>query len=369
MPARDLHSVPFDAGTIAKLEMFQDYTETWLPVFIMLGNQELHIFDFFAGSGYDSAEVPGSPIRILESILKFKGDLFSRKAKVVVHLNEFEPGKKRQAKYNKLVQSCDAFKEREPGVFHRVHINYYNKSFDTLFFELLPFIRDYPSLVFLDQNGIKFLSAKYLLELERMSQTDFLYFVSSSYFWRFGGRSEFRGHVDIDMDWVKAQGYVNVHRSITQQLRQKLPADTKLRLFPFSFVKEPNIYGIIFGASHLLAFDKFLSISWKKNKDNGDANRDIDGDSAKQLSLFEDVGVSKIERFKAEVKRKLLDGEITTNAELLYFCYSAGHIPAHAADVAKELKRSKLLEYEGKSPLVTYDNISEKRIIEYRITS
>src|SRR5690606_2222409 len=71
----------------------------------------------------------------------------------------------------------------------------------------------------LDQNGIKFLSEKYFLELEKMSRTDFLYFVSASYFWRFGDKKEFKNHLDIDMQQAKKNPYQFIHRSIIKQLK------------------------------------------------------------------------------------------------------------------------------------------------------
>jgi hypothetical protein len=65
MGAKNLHSEPFDKGTITKLEIFEDYAQAWIPTFVMSGVPEIHIFDFFSGPGYDSEHIPGSPIRIL----------------------------------------------------------------------------------------------------------------------------------------------------------------------------------------------------------------------------------------------------------------------------------------------------------------
>ena len=65
MPGKNIHKEPFDEGTITKLEIFQRYAREWLPVFVMDKRKKVNIFDFFAGTGYDGAGVPGSPIRIL----------------------------------------------------------------------------------------------------------------------------------------------------------------------------------------------------------------------------------------------------------------------------------------------------------------
>ncbi len=46
MASKDLHSRPFDPGAIAKLEVFQDYAEAWLPTFVMKQRTKICIFDF-----------------------------------------------------------------------------------------------------------------------------------------------------------------------------------------------------------------------------------------------------------------------------------------------------------------------------------
>ncbi|HSZ25628.1 MAG TPA: three-Cys-motif partner protein TcmP, partial [Cytophagaceae bacterium] len=244
-----------------------------------------------------------------------------------------------------------------------------NEDFETLFPKLLSTIRGFPSLVYLDQNGIKFLSDKYLLELENTTQTDFIYFVSASYFWRFGDKKEFKMHLDIDMADAKKDPYRLIHRNIIEQLRKKLPPQTNLKLYPFSLKKGANIYGIIFGASHARAVDKFLSLVWNRNKDNGQANFDIDEDSKKiQPDLFEGIKMKKIDSFKSLLRSEVLSKRLTTNAEVLNFTYREGHIPRHAADTLKQMKSDRLIDYEGSSPMITYENVYKlKRIIQYKI--
>ncbi|MCW8818087.1 MAG: hypothetical protein OQK52_09470, partial [Ignavibacteriaceae bacterium] len=71
MAVKDIFDKPFDEGTIAKLEIFQKYFESWLPTFIMGKiSRPIQVFDLFAGSGYDKHGVSGSPIRIIEVVNK-----------------------------------------------------------------------------------------------------------------------------------------------------------------------------------------------------------------------------------------------------------------------------------------------------------
>jgi three-Cys-motif partner protein len=76
MVERDFHSKPFDQATVTKLDIFEKYLESWLPVFIHSPFvKTINICDFFAGTGCDSKGIPGSPLRSLNIINKFRGQI------------------------------------------------------------------------------------------------------------------------------------------------------------------------------------------------------------------------------------------------------------------------------------------------------
>ncbi|HVT84279.1 MAG TPA: three-Cys-motif partner protein TcmP [Chitinophagaceae bacterium] len=367
MAYKDLHEEPFDETTIAKLEIFEDYAQAWIPTFVMSNAASISIFDFFAGTGYDKKGTEGSPIRILNKIKEQLSNIFQRRVEINVHFNEWNPQKKNRYKFEILKEACNDYLDKNQDVKRAIKLNLYNEDFEILFPKLLPEIKQNPSLVYLDQNGIKFLSDKYFLELENTRQTDFLYFLSASYFWRFGKSEEFKVHLDIDMDAAKRDPYKFIHRNIIDQIRKRLPQKTELKLYPYTLKKGANIHGIIFGASHPRAVDKFLAIAWKRNEVNGEANFDIDDDKGKlQMSMFEGKRLTKIEKFKQNAKEKLLSGEIDNNFGMLNYAYQEGHIGSHAADCLKEMKRNREIDYTGNSPLVTYENVYKlKRLIHY----
>ena len=134
MTHRDLHSRTFDEATITKLEIFENYAKEWIPTFVMSRFvKEIWIFDFFAGTGYDLNGIAGSPIRILQQI----------------------------------EESCKQFLLDNPELERAgLKIDYSNADFAEIFPKAIKTIRKYPSLVYLDQNGMKFLSDKYFLETE-----------------------------------------------------------------------------------------------------------------------------------------------------------------------------------------------------------
>ena len=142
-----------------------------------------------------------------------------------------------------------------------------------------------------------------------------------------------------------------------------------MKLYPFSIKKGSNVYGIIFGASHPLAVDKFLNVAWKKNTINGEANFDIDEDMTKsQLLIFEDKKPTKIEAFAALLREKVLNQELQTNEDVYLFTLDQGHIPAHASDVLKQMKKEGLIDYAEKSPLVNYEQVyKNNRIISFQV--
>ncbi len=370
MPYKDLHSEPFNETTITKLEIFEDYAEAWIPTFVMQKDiDEIHVFDFFAGPGYDQNEVPGSPIRLLKKIESYLGLFMSQKTKIVLHLNEFEPGKARQEKFELLKQNVEEFLVDHPKLKYYVSVEYYNEDAETLFFTLLPKIRSFPSLVYLDQNGVKFISKQFIQELEKLKTVDFIYFVSSSYFWRLGGTEEFKRVLDFDMDELKKGAYRNIHRTVIDALKKELPDRTTLKLFPFSLKKGPNIYGIIFGAKHFRAVDKFLDIAWKRNETNGEADFDIDQDKSKvQIDLFGGRKLTKVETFKTELQELILSGELKNNSDVLVHVYESGHYHKHATEVLKALKKEGKIDYDGKTPGINYDNVFKKKnIVSYKI--
>lgn len=369
MAYKDLHDEPFDESTIAKLEIFEKYAEAWIPTWVMLGVKKICIFDFFSGTGYDVNSVPGSPIRLLEKIKNQIYNINQKKVVVDIYFNEWQPNKKEQKKFGLLKSACLSYLNENENLKEAINVKFFNEDVETLFPKLILEIRKHPSLVYLDQNGIKFLAEKYLLELERSDRTDFLYFVSASYIWRFGESKEFKNYVRLDMNSAKREPYKTIHRSLIEQLRQRLPSDTKLKLYPFSLRKGSNVYGIIFGASHLRAVDKFLAIAWKKNAINGEANFDIDDDRGKaQGDLFLEKKLTKPEKFKINLEKLILQGNIRTNADALNYAYSEGHIGSHAAEVLKQLKKEGRVHFDNISPLITYEKVyKEKIILNYHI--
>lgn len=364
MPVKDLHEKPFDEGTIVKLELFEAYAKEWLPTFIMSRYKEVWIFDFFAGTGYDLVGTAGSSIRLLRQIKNQIGNIFQQKIKINVCFNEYEKNK-----YDELVGSCNRYLNDNKDVQRAIKVVYRNSDFKEIFPKCIDTIKQYPSLVFLDQNGIKFIAEEYISVLGKTDTTDFLYYISSSYFWRFGNTKAFKDLLGFDMETVKKNPYKYIHVSILEQLRERIPIASGLVLYPFTIKKQGGVYGVIFGAKHPRAVDKFLKTAWEMNEVNGSANFDIDEDATKnQLDIFEGKKLTKIELFCTNLRIKVINKELTTNKEILDFAFKEGHISKHANDEIKKMKVEGIVEYKGSSPLINYEQVyKNKRIITFKI--
>jgi len=128
MSGKNLHNKRFDEATLVKLGVFEEYTEEWLPVFITSGFGPVQIFDFFAGTGYDKNGTAGSPIRILNKIKKQVPQIVKNRAKIEVHFNEFEPGKRDQRKFEMLAEAVGEYLAANKDVSDATTVSLHNKD-------------------------------------------------------------------------------------------------------------------------------------------------------------------------------------------------------------------------------------------------
>ncbi|MCY7421015.1 MAG: three-Cys-motif partner protein TcmP, partial [Chitinophagaceae bacterium] len=141
MAYKDLHESPFDETTIAKLEIFEDYAQAWIPTFVMSGVDTICIYDFFAGTGYDKNGIEGSPIRLLKKIKEQVGNIFQKKVRVKVYLNEWEQSKRDQPKFQLLQNACNEYLAKNDDVKRAIELNIFNEDFEKLFVKVLPTIK------------------------------------------------------------------------------------------------------------------------------------------------------------------------------------------------------------------------------------
>ena len=334
---KDIHNKPFDEGTKAKLSIFQDYLREWLPVFIKKREvywKTINIYDFFAGPGCDQLGVKGTPLLIIDELENHLNAIVEKKLTVNLYFNEFS-----ESKCNELKQKIADLKlEDKP----------YNIEIECLDFKVA-FKKNginmakngVTNLVFLDQNGVKHISEdifKYLINIKR---TDFLFFISSSTIKRFCEHPNIVQHISLSRKEVENKPYTQIHRLVLNYYKSLVPVNKEFYLAPFSLKKGINVYGLIFGSSHVLGIEKFLTTCWKKDPKRGEANFDIDNDNIHdgQLDIFTGKlqQAKKTEVFEKELAEKIMDLTLKTDKDIYLYAITNGFLPGHARMVIKSL--------------------------------
>ena len=340
MPAKNLFDKPFDEGTKIKLEIFREYFEEWLPVFVSRKEpiwKTIQIFDFFAGKGKDINGESGSPLIAVAVINTLRQYIIQNKIKVILHLNELN-----RDSYNSLIENI-------PVPANNFEIKTYNKEFQVVFNDLYDSMKTSANFLFLDQNGIKEITNDIFQKITYLKQTDFLFFISSSYFKRFAATDEFRKYFPFDPKEVTTTDYYHIHRKVLNHYKSLIPINKEYFLAPFSIKKGANIYGLVFGTNHTLGIEKFLSVAWKKDKLRGEANYDIDNEKIdfKTPSLFEEFNKpNKRQVFEKSLRENILNGTLKTRYSVYLFALNEGFLLKDVNVVLRKLKLEKKIDFD-----------------------
>ncbi len=333
---------PYPESTLTKLQIFELYVKSWLPVFLAKETsrfRELHIFDFFAGSGTDSNGVFGSPLRILQQLRAYE-DLPGWGTRGV-HCHFFD---KIAWKIKKLDVNVKQNDLEIPGVTLDIR----RILFTSAFKESRPVLanKNAAKLVFIDQYGVGQVTDDVFENLIRYPTCDFLFFISSSTL------NRFRGHRAIQQRIPPLADYYHVHRAVYEHFRS-LCHDANYFLSPFSLKNGPNIYGIIFGSGHPLGMDKFLQIVWKKDAIAGEANFDIDRENIDPgaPTLFREMSqANKVNAFEQDLELRLRNGQMSNELDVIRLCFEHGVTRQHAKPVLMKLKEEHIIDLMFRVP-------------------
>lgn len=341
MPTKSIFSEPFDDGTLFKLKIFNDYFKEWLPVFVSPQKPrytKIQIFDLFAGMGKDENNTSGSPLLILNELNKWKTLIQEHKLDVTVVLNEYE-----KKYFLPLKENVKDIYDEKVYKFRCI-----NDDFKIVFDEYYPSMQESVNFLFLDQNGIKQITESIFKSIIQLKQTDFLFFISSSFIKRFAEVENFQKYLKITKQDLDSKSYYHIHRIILEYYRSLIPADVRYYLAPFSIKKPAGIYGLIFGSNHIYGLEKFLRVCWKHDKLTGEANFDIDNEKIdlQKPTLFVEFNVpKKIQLFEKELGNKILSGELATDLMVYTFTLEQGFLPRHANEILSRLLGTKKIEF------------------------
>jgi three-Cys-motif partner protein len=332
MPKKEIDDKPFSESTLTKLDLFQRYAGEWLPVF--LGDRiiypEINVCDFFSGSGTDSNGIWGSALRLLAVIREFRGLIANKPVKVRIFLSD-----KSKAKIALLKERIEAEKfDHLP-----VEINVEALSFEERFQQIHSRLAspNAANLLIVDQYGVKHLDGTFDA-IVQCPTTDFLAFVSSSWFQRFHSLPEVAKYL-VDH---RPESYHLAHRVALDAYRKRLPQARKYYLGEFSLKSGSNIYGVVFGSAHPLGMAKFLKSAWQLDGTNGSANFDVEREgifgNPNQQFLFGGTP-KKIEVFEEDLERAIRSKACRHEMDVLDLCFLHGVTPQHATPTLKKLKK------------------------------
>jgi len=362
MPSKDIHKEPFSEETITKLDIFENYLKEWLPVAIQSHYiDSVYICDFFAGSGKDKKGSEGSPLRIMRVINKFTDSILKKNLSINIFFNE-----KNKSKYKELNNYIEVAKNSLNHLSNNLNVTLFNEDFKQLFDAKKALLKNNFNLLFLDQSGIKQITQEVFLDLTHFSKTDFMFFISSSFFKRFATDISFNKYFpDIDHHEVIRSKQTEIHRIIYQYYKNKLPQNSLTKLYPFTIKKGRNIYGLIFGTNHPLGVDKFLKIAWETNALNGEANFDINEDwQTSQEVLFGKKMMSKKEKFQVDLEHHILSMDTISNKEIYDFTLENGHIINNALPVLKKMQKDNKISYSGHHN-ISYNKCYKEKELKY----
>lgn len=345
MGKHSFHKVPYDAGTLTKLDIFEAYAEAWIPVFTSQPDPpfpEIHIFDFFSGPGTDSLSNLGSPLRILRQLKNYQqsGKLHGwDKVNIHVHFSDAHQGK-----CDELAALIASPIWQIPGVTCRVQ--------PFLFADALAHhdavLRNprAAKLLLIDQFGVNAVTDDVFRQLISLPKTDFIFFLSSSTLHRF------RQHPSIKVKIDHPEDSYDVHRCAFDHFKQLTGPDYFLGRFSIK-KRAGNIYGLIFGSAHPRGIHKFLDVAWSNDAITGEANFDIDRENTSIEAPFLDFAElrpKKIQGFEGDLENAIRAGFIHDESDLIRLAIESGMSPRHCAPVLKKLKEERVIACDFRSP-------------------
>lgn len=355
------HSMDFDEATLLKLRIFEGYAQDWIDT---LANPksawgEIHIYDFFAGSGRDAAGNEGTPVLLFRALR----EALSRDGweKVQAHLHLFDAKASKVEQLKRHIEGVAA----EEGFTRLPRLDIRPIAFDDAFREALPTLCNYavPCLALIDQFGVKHVDEERFRQLMQTKRTDFIFFLSSETL------SRFRTVDCIRVKLPENSGGAQVHRATCEVYRSWVPPNSGWHLAPFSLKKKNgNIYGLVFGAAHPRAVELFLGRAWEVDEAYGEANFDIDGEGfglAQQTLSFLPNKPTKVLLFERELEQRFRDRALKDELDVLELCFQHGVAPKKCETVIRNLRKEGVLAMRWRLPTAKGMGGSRGRPVKY----
>ncbi|MFA6713928.1 MAG: three-Cys-motif partner protein TcmP [Victivallales bacterium] len=370
--AKDINNTAFDDATKLKLDIFGECFEEWLPVF---NNdpytKKIYVFDFFAGNGKDLGGNSGSPLVLLD---KARGQecQYCKKSKKEIKFifNEGIKRKSTELKRNieNYLQSC----EKNNGCPYCIYqYSVENHDFQNIYSDskIIDILnnKDFGKFILLDQYGFKEIDEDIFKQLITFPKTDFIFFISSSFIYRFKEHPNTTRYINTSKISFENIKPTEIHRAIANYFRDLIPKEKEYYLHHFSIRKEANkgnYYGLIFGSNHTLGMEKFLKVCWKHDAFSGEANYNIDNNFEEGSLFYNPENTIKKESIKEKLEELILSGTIKNNVRGFKYVMNEGCEPTLFTEIVKKLEKENKIIREGN---LNYNSTRIHRVEEYQI--
>lgn len=363
--AKQFHKEAFDQATKTKLEIFDEYFNACIPVFIhQKYSQEIFVYDLFAGKGMDENGEYGTSLNILKGLSKHCKSIVDNGKKLYVVLNDKDMSADLDKNVSAFIDSCRNDCSLVSCYFEKgKNLIIKGENFKTYFNDVI-----YPKLqkrgkamklIFLDPFNFV-LDEVLFKQLTSLQRTDFICFMPSSILRRFSNEPAFKNFVDSHHIKFDDTRYVECHRTIADCFRSLAPKGYYIGHFSIEKPQRKglgkNYYGLIFGSNHSFGSEKFQKVCWDIDKITGEANYNIDRELiyGGGMALFPSDSIPlKIQKFRNSLKEQILKGTISSDIDAYKYALQQCCLPKHGADVLKEMMGQKQI----KTFKVTYSNI------------
>jgi len=348
MPPKDFHQ-KFDKSTQTKLHIFNEYFKESFPVFLYTPYwEEILIFDFFAGKGYDETGEKSTSLNILEQVKPYCNDLISKNKKLHIFLNDKDCKAELEQNVMEYLVNCKKDCKNECVIERGLHIT--ANDFATYFDEIYEKLKRKPKaakLIFLDPFNFILDQVKFA-KLISLKATDFICFLPSSYLYRFREYKGFNAFIntkELPFDNTPA---AHSHRVIADYFASLIPESKEYYIGCFSIKKGSNYYGLIFGSNHTLGAEKFQRVCWDLDNLTGEADYDIDREISYNKTtgfLFEELKISKkVQDFKHVLVEKIYCQDVETDIDAYKFALRNRCLVKHASEVLRDLSETKKID-------------------------
>lgn len=350
MARKNFHNTKFDKGTQSKLEVFKEYFKESFPVFLhSKAFDEIYIYDFFAGQGFNDQGEQGTAINILDEIKPYCDQIRKSGKKVFIILNDKDESEVLKKNVLEFMRNCKTNCDDDCVFVDMKNLIVKSEDFDTYFPRIYPKMVNLPRAAkILYFDPFRFVIDKDLFnKLINLPSADFICFMPTFFLRRFPNEPAFKKYIDTSKIDFKDSNPEHCHRVIADYFKSLVPADKEYFMGCFSIKKDSGYNGLLFGSNHTLAAEKFQKVCWKIDEITGEADYNIDRELTynNQGVLFDEQKISKkIQKFNTHMENGIMTGVIKTDIDAYKFALESRCLIKHAAQKLKELMKENKID-------------------------